>query len=64
MREIELSKTKEISLRHHGWIHHHTVEELKDEEIVLVKGVGECAVREITGSLVELWMVKGDGGKP
>lgn len=57
MREIELSKTKENNLRHHGWVQY-AISDLKDEEIVLVKGVGECAVRKITEDLVELWMVK------
>lgn len=57
MREIELSEIKEIKLQQHGWITHSTTG-LKDEEVVLVKGVGECTVREITKEFVELWMVK------
>ena len=63
MREIALSKTKENNLRHHGWVQY-VISELKDEEIVLVKGVGECAVREITKGLVELWIVKEEELKP
>ena len=59
MREIELSETKEINLRHHGWIRYATTEDLKDEKIVFVKGIGECEVREITEGLVELWIAKG-----
>lgn len=64
MREIELSKTKEINLRYHGWVQYNTGEDLKDGEIVLVKGVGECTVRKITEDLVELWMVKEEEVKP
>ena len=59
MREIELSETKEIHLQHHGWIRYVTTEDLKDGEIVFVKGIGECEVREITEDLVELWIAKG-----
>ena len=58
MREIELSEIKASNLRTHEWTQYLTTEDLKDEETVLVKGVGECTVREITTGLVELWIVK------
>ena len=54
MREIVLSEVKARNLRTHVWLQHHTVEDLEDKEIVFVKGVGECEVREITKGLVEL----------
>lgn len=61
MREIKLSNTQEVNLRHHEWLQYHTIEDLQDGETVLVKGVGECTVRVITSkNLVELWIVKGE----
>ena len=63
MREIKLSEIKARNLRTHDWVQHNTTEDLKDGEVVFVKGVGECTVRKITTGLVELWLVKGEERK-
>ena len=64
MREIKLSEIKARNLRTHDWVQHNTTEDLKDGEVVFVKGVGECEVRVITSkNLVELWVAKGEDGK-
>lgn len=60
MREIELSEIKASNLRTHEWTQYMTTEDLKDQEVVFVKGVGECTVRGIAKGVVELWIVKGD----
>ena len=57
MREIVLSKIKARNLQTHEWTQYSTTEDLKDQEIVLVNGVGECIVREIAKNLVELWVL-------
>lgn len=63
MKEIELSEIKASNLRIHEWISYLTTEDLKDGAVVFVKGVGECTVRTITKGLVELWIVKREGGE-
>lgn len=59
MKEIELPKSKEINLRHHGKIQHATLE-VQNGEIVEIKGVGKCKVKEVVKGLVELERLNGE----
>jgi len=56
-----LSEIKARKLLTHEWVQYTPTEDLKDQEIVFVKGVGGCVVREITKNLVELWIIPREG---
>lgn len=56
-KEIELPKSKELNLRHHGKIQHAT-QDLEDGEVVEIEGVGKCRVKEVVKGLVELERLK------
>lgn len=59
MKQIELPISKELNLRHADKIQHATLD-LEDNEIIEIKGVGICKVKQVVKGLVELERLKKD----
>lgn len=67
MKELKLSLTEEINLRHHHSIQYATTEPFENNEIILVQKVGLCRVTVKIKGLIKLtitqeqWMYTREG---